>query len=301
MPVRQLRRLEPPIAQSFHARLSRESLSYAWGARETDRIPNDHPELIVERDDNVLAALPGDPSRLVYSYEDDAAFVDLFPPMFEQLLPRLRKAYGAGTARFRLALGSSRSAVEPVLRKLSFTPQEPWLTFRLYKRAATAKPASKGVTFRPGGAADIEAVVRVDREAFPDTPMPASAYRQRMANDNEMLLAIVDGEIAGFALYSYDGAAEGYLSVLAVADAYRGRGIGPALTMRVAKWAFAQGADHLALRTEERNGAAIKVYRALGFKHTGSGNDYDRPTDPKVIAAMKKAGEGKLIRFGGWR
>lgn len=300
MPVRQLRRLEIPTAQSFHARLSRESLSHAWGARETDRIPQDHPELIVERGGNLLAALPGDPSRLVYSYEDDAAFVDLFPLMFEQLLPRLRKAYGADTARFRLTLGSSRSAVEPVLRKLVFSRQEPWLTFRLDRRAV-ATPAIKGVTFRAGGAADVDAVVRIDREAFPNTPMPASAYRGRMANDNRLLLAAADDEIAGMALYSYDGDDEGYLSVLAVADAYRGRGIGPALTMRVAKWAFGQGASHLSLRTEERNGAAIKVYRRLGFKHTGSGNDYDRPTDPKVISAMKKAGEGTLIRFGGWR
>jgi ribosomal-protein-alanine N-acetyltransferase len=301
MPVRQLRRLEAPTAHSFHAILSREALSYAWAARETDAIPATHPELIIERDGNLLTALPGEPSRLAYSYESDAAFVDLFPAMFDQLLPRLRKARGAGTVRFRLALGSSRSAVEPVLRTLSFTPQEPWLTFSLARRNATAKIATKGVTFRPGDAADLDAIVRVEREAFPDTPMPASAYRQRIASGEQLLIAIVGGEVAAFALHSYDGVDEGYLSVLAVADEFRGRRIGPALTMRVAKWAFASGADHLALRAEERNGTGIKVYRGLGFKHTGSGTDYERPTDPRVIAAMKKAGEGTLIRFGGWR
>lgn len=302
MPVRQLRRLELPASQSLYARLSREALSYAWAVRDVDEIPAQHPELIIERDGNVLAALRGDPSRLAYAFESDAAFVDLFPPMLEQLLPRIRKSLRADTVRFRLALGSSRSAVEPVLRKLWFTPRQPWLTFSLEKRAATGKVAApKGVAFREGTLDDLSTIARIDRESFPDDPMPESNYRQRLQGRDSLLVATVGGEVAGFAVYSYDGADEGYLSALAVAEPHRGRGIGSALTMRVAKWAFAQGADHLALRTEERNAPAIRVYRELGFKHTGSGNDYDRPADARVIAAMKKAGEGTLIRFGDWR
>lgn len=302
MPVRQLRRLEVPTGSSLHARLSREALSYAWAARDVDAIPAQHPELIVERDENILVALRGDPSRLAYAFESDAAFVDLFPPMLAQLLPQIRKSLRADTVRFRLALGSSRSAVEPVLKKLWFTPRQPWLTFSLEKRAATRKTAApKGVAFRDGTLDDLAAIARIDRESFPDDPMPESNYRQRLVDRDSLLVATVGGEVAGFAVYSYDGAGEGYLSVLAVAEGYRGRGIGSALTMRVAKWSFVQGADHLALRTEERNAAAIRVYRELGFKHTGSGNDYDRPADDRVIAAMKKAGEGTVIRFGGWR
>jgi ribosomal-protein-alanine N-acetyltransferase len=302
MPVRPLRRLEAPTA-SFHARLSREALSYAWAPAEVDDLPSKHPDLVIERDGNLLTAFAGaGQSRLAYSYGSDAEFVDLFPAMFEQLLPRIRKVQGADTVRFRLALGSSRMAVEPVLKKLSFKPQRPWLVFVLEKRGATLKAsAPKGIAFRQGTVADIDAIVRIDREAFPDTPMPEAAYRHHLASGDELLLATAGAEVVGFALYSYDGIGEGYVSSLAVADAYRGRGIGPALVSRVAKWAFAQGADHLALRTEEDNSTAIKVYRELGFKHAGSGNDYERPTDPRVIAAMKKAGEGTLIRFGGWR
>lgn len=302
MPLRQLRRLEAPTT-SFHARLSREALSYAWAPAEVDDLPRTHPELVIERDSNLLTAFAGaGQSRLAYSYCSDAEFVDLFPEMFEQLLPRIRKVHGSDTVRFRLALGSSRMAVEPVLKKLSFKPQRPWLVFTLEKRGAAVKAtATKGIALRPGSAADIDAIVGIDREAFPDTPMPESAYRHHLTVGDELLLATSAMEVVGFALYSYDGADEGYLSSLAVAGAYRGRGIGPALISRVAKRAFAHGADHLALRTEEDNGVAIKVYRALGFKHAGSGNDYERPTDPRVIAALKKAGEGTLIRFGGWR
>ncbi len=300
MPLRQLRRLEAPTGPSLHARLSREALCYAWSPAEVDAIP---PELIVERAGNVLAAFGGAAqARLAYSFASDGEFIELFPPMFELLLPRMRKLLGAETVRFRLGLGSSRMAVEPVLKKLSFTPQRPWLVFSLEKRGVLAKAvAPEGVSIRQGGAGDIKAIMRIDREAFPDTPMPEAAYRHHLASGDELTIASVADEVAGFALYSYDGAGEGYLSSLAVAEAYRGRGVGPALTVRAAKWAFAQGADHLALRTEEDNRIAIGVYRALGFKHIGSGNDYERPTDPRVIAALKKAGEGTLIRFGGWR
>ena len=301
MPVRPLRRLEAPTA-SFHARLSREALSYAWAPAEVDDLPTKHPELVIERDGNLLTAFAGaNQSCLAYSYGSDAEFVDMFPEMFELLLPRIRKVQGAETVRFRLSLGSSRTAVEPVLKKLSFKPQRPWLIFVLEKRSAVKKATPKGITFRAGTVADIDAIVRIDREGFPDTPMPEGAYRNHLARGDELLLAMAGAEVVGFALHSYNGADEGYLSSLAVADAYRGRGIGPALVARVAKWAFGQGADHLALRTEEDNGVAIKVYRTIGFMHAGSGNDYERPTDPRVIAAMKKAGEGTLIRFGGWR
>jgi ribosomal protein S18 acetylase RimI-like enzyme len=303
MPIRQFRRLDAPASQDFHDRLSREALSCAWSRGEVNSIPQEHPELIIERDGNVLAAFPGAGlARLAYSYGSDSEFVDLFPRMFEQLLPKVRQVLESDNVRFRLVLGSSKTAVEPVLKKLWFTPQQPWLTFSLAKRAAGGRIlAPKGVTFRDGGTEDVAAVARIDREAFPDTPMPEAAYRQCLADGERLLLATMGSEVAGFALYSYDGADEGYIHALAVADARRGRRIGPALTMRVAKWAFAQGADHLALRTEERNSTAIRVYRSLGFKHTSSGNDYERPTDPRVIAARKKAGEGTLIRFGGWR
>jgi hypothetical protein len=43
------------------------------------------------------------------------------------------------------------------------------------------------------------------------------------------------------------------------------------------------------------------LYVRLGFKQTLAGRDYSRPTDPREIKAMKIAGEGTLIRFGGWR
>jgi hypothetical protein len=163
MPVRQLRRLEVPTGSSLHARLSREALSYAWAARDVDALPAQHPELIVERDENILVALRGDPSRLAYAFESDAAFVDLFPPMLEQLLPRIRKSLRADTVRFRLALGSSRSAVEPVLKNW-FAPRS-WLTFSLSAPPQAGDCAKSRLPRRHLD--DLAAIAHIDRESFP--------------------------------------------------------------------------------------------------------------------------------------
>jgi ribosomal-protein-alanine N-acetyltransferase len=157
------------------------------------------------------------------------------------------------------------------------------------------------VTFRDGGPDDIDAVLAVDRDAFPDTPTTRSAMEQILGRGDRVLLAVVKGEVAGISLYRNDDADGGYLTTLGVREAYRGRGIGAALTLRTAKRVFAEGAARLDLRTNDDNGVAIALYRKLGFRHVAAGKDYRRPADPRVIEAMRKQGEGTFIKFGGWR
>jgi ribosomal protein S18 acetylase RimI-like enzyme len=200
---------------------------------------------------------------------------------------------------FRLTHSPARTVVEPVLKRLDFTPRKPWLGFSLAAGKLPKAPATKGVAYRDGSVEDIDAVIRLDRECFPDTPMPSALLRRLIARDR-LLLAMVSGEAVGMAIHALEPD-RGYLTVLAVADAMRGRGIGAALTLRVAKSLFAEGAPQLDLKTDEDNGGAIRLYRSLGFAQDSAGRDYERPTDPKVIAAMRKASEGTLIRFGGWR
>ncbi len=301
MPVKPLRRLVAPTTNSLFDRLNRESLSCAWDRPAMTELEREHPKLILERNGNVLAAFREGSAALAYSFESDSAFCDDFPRMLEQLLPRLRRSLSADTVRFRLTHNSSRTAVEPVLRSLDFMPEPAWLRFSLDR--ATGVPAGEtpnGIRFRAGTIDDVDEIARIDCEAFPDSPMGATALR-RIVQKNELTIALAGKASVGFALHYYDGEGEAYLSILAVDDDHRGDGIGTALTKRVVKWGFAQGADHVALRTEERNSGAIRLYRRLGFVHVGSGQDYQRPTDPRVIAAMREAREGTFIKFGGWR
>jgi ribosomal protein S18 acetylase RimI-like enzyme len=302
MPLNPIRRLSAPVAPSLYHETSREALSCGWSPRETEKTEREYPALIVRREGSVLAALAG--GGLAYAFESDRDFVEDFPPMLEALLPKLRRTLHADAVRFRLLHNPSRPLVEPVLKRLWFAPSRSWLQFSLARKSLLPKLAvPKGVKFREGGGADVADLVRIDRESFPDTPLPSEALRSRITSgDERMLVATVGPEVAGFALYERIDDETGYLSIVAVAEAYRGRGIGAALTLRVAKALFAEGVGRVDLKTDDDNSAAIRLYTRLGFRQTAAGRDYSRPTDPRAITQIKKtAASGTMVRFGGWR
>jgi len=299
MPLKPLRRLAPVQAPSLHDEITQHALSTSPGRRQLEQVEREHPELILRREGNVLAVADG--GSLAYGFRSESAFVDEFPAMFEQLLRRMRRLAGADTVRFRLTHNPARPVVEPVLKRLWFSSRRSWLGFSLEKGAGPRPGAVPGVRFREGGAADLDALARLDREAFPDTPMPREAIRARLEQGARVLIAEAGGEAAGDAIFEPDEDGRAYLSVLAVAEAMRGRGIGAALTARVARMAFAEGALALDLKTEDDNAAAIRLYRRLGFRPSYAGRDYSRPTDPRAISRIRQTSEGTVIRFGGWR
>jgi ribosomal protein S18 acetylase RimI-like enzyme len=300
MPVKPVRRLSPPPTVSLYDEVSRAALSCGWSAQEAAATEREHPGLIVRRGDDVLAALPG--GGLAYAFESERTFVANFEPMFEELLPRMRHTLANDDVRFRLTHNPARPIVEPVLRKLWFTPARSWFLFSLAKKTPLPKLATPpGVRYRDGGVEDLDDLIRLDREAFPDTPVPRSALRARLESGERVLLATKGAEVVGAAIYLRADEDAGYLRDLAVATAHRGAGVGAALTARVAKKLFAEGAERLDLRTEDGNADAIRLYVRLGFKQVHAGRDYTRPIDPRAIAQLKKRSEGTMIRFGGWR
>ncbi|MBI5285606.1 MAG: GNAT family N-acetyltransferase [Chloroflexi bacterium] len=301
MALKQLRRIGASAGQSLHDELSHQALGYAWSRTEIDRIEQEHPELIVPHEGNVLAALV-DNAALAYAFRSDGQFIEHFEAMFEELLPRIRRSLGADSVRFRLTHYPSRPKVEPVLRRLWFAAGKPWLGFSLSKKTALPKLAPlKGIKFRDGGVDDVPELIRLDRQAFPDTPIPTPVMRHRLETVERVLIAESGGSMVGYATYLQADPGEGYLHTLVVDEAQRGRGIGAALTVKVAKRLFAGGADRMDLKTDEDNTAAIRLYMKLGFKQNTAGCDYSRPTDQRAITRLKKTSEGTVIRFGGWR
>jgi|CXWL01.1.fsa_nt_gi ribosomal protein S18 acetylase RimI-like enzyme len=303
MPVQRLRRLDAPVALSLYDRLMMDALSCAYSRSECDALERDHPGLVVQREANVLGAIShGDAIVFPYAFESISDFQDYFEPMFEELLPRARKAYDAGLVRFRLTHGPSRPGIEATLKRLAFTPGKSWFQFSLAKGAPSPKiPAPKGITITEGSIADLDETVSIDHEAFPNTPITRAGMNEMIEADGRLWVARQKGRPVGFALYDHMDAGQGYLRTLAVREEVRGLGIGGALTVRTAKTVFAEGATRLDLRTNDDNGAAIRLYAYLGFKHVGSGRDYERPADPKVVDRMRKQSEGTFIKFGGWR
>src|SRR5438270_304309 len=107
--------------------------------------------------------------------------------MLEQLLPWLRRVLASETVRFRLSHNPARPVVEPVLKKLWFTPKRRWLEFAIDHVPKTVGVGVHGVKFRDATSEDADEMARLDLEAFPGTPEPASSIRARL----------VGGEIEG--------------------------------------------------------------------------------------------------------
>ncbi len=302
MPVRQLRRLGSVIGDSLFDQLESSTLNSLYWRPYVDAVERDHPELIVRDGPNILAAEGHGGPKLLYAFENERVMVDRFPAMFEKLLPSLRRVLRSDNVRLRLGYAPARPLVEPMLKQLWFRASRDWMEFSLPRAAKLpASPAPRGVRFRDGGLDDVLELIRIDREAFPDTPILPGTMRARLHEEESVIVAMAGKEIAGFCMYSMPEPGAGWIGVLAVDEAHRGHGIGAALTVRAAKRLFADGSQNVGLTTNDGNGLAIRLYVRLGFKQTRAGRDYSRPTDPREIKAMKIAGEGTLIRFGGWR
>jgi GNAT superfamily N-acetyltransferase len=85
------------------------------------------------------------------------------------------------------------------------------------------------------------------------------------------VIARVDGEVAGFALYfssfsTFLGRSGVYLEDLFVRPAFRGRGVGKALLGQLARLAVARGCGRMEWAVLNWNRRAIRFYEALGAR-----------------------------------
>lgn len=83
----------------------------------------------------------------------------------------------------------------------------------------------------------------------------------------------IPGSLAGWIVMSAVGT-EADVMTIATTEAARGRGIGRTLLGEGIAWAIDQGASTIHLEVDEGNGAALGLYRSLGFEEWGRRPDY---------------------------
>ena len=163
---------------------------------------------------------------------------------------------------------------------------------------------------RIADAADAPAVRRVIAAAYAEYQQHLSPdlYAAYLANlldldsrlvDAVLLVAEVDGEVAGTVSFYPVAAAEGFgwptgwagFRALAVDPAHRGGGIGRLLVEACLERASAVGASALTLHTAHFMAAAVRLYEQLGFARAPDFDlkaeeiiDLDDPDGPLVIA-----------------
>jgi ribosomal protein S18 acetylase RimI-like enzyme len=132
------------------------------------------------------------------------------------------------------------------------------------------------VTIRAATAHDDAALAALDQATWSSLaspappPRPGSAFLVPQIRPEDVLVAVVDDEVAGYVQLGPATPVDSNRHVLmirglAVDPARRGRGIGRRLVDAAVREAAARGARRLTLRVLEPNAAARALYEAAGF------------------------------------
>lgn len=159
--------------------------------------------------------------------------------------------------------------------------------------------APEGVSIRPAERADLLDVARIERASFPQ-PWPFQAFAGFLGEPGFLvavddpaagdgLLADDAGDVRGYVVADVEadlGREVGHVKDLAVAPAWRGRGIGSKLLERALAALVAGGARRAKLEVRADNTAARALYEGFGFSpnHVVPGY-YDDGQDALLLVA----------------
>jgi len=123
---------------------------------------------------------------------------------------------------------------------------------------------------------DLDAIVRLECESFPDDRVSRRALRNFLrAPHRPIIAATIDGELGGYALVALRKRARvARIYSIAVAQRFARRGIGLALLQAAEKYARLNHRAALRLEVRYDNAAAIALYEKFGFRQFGQHVDY---------------------------
>ncbi len=123
-------------------------------------------------------------------------------------------------------------------------------------------------------AADVDAVTAIEEATFA-RPWSRDSFLREMEKNPaaRYLVAEADGRIVGYA-GAWVILDESHMTNIAVAEDYRGRGIGRALTTALMQYVSNLGAAYATLEVRVSNLRAQHLYAALGFVSVGKRKRY---------------------------
>lgn len=129
----------------------------------------------------------------------------------------------------------------------------------------------------------LDQIEQLEQLCF-SVPWPRDALRRQLPDDNHVFLAATDGgRVLGYVgmMFVLD---EGYISNVAVAPAFRRRGIADALIAELLRRADALSLSFVTLEVREHNIPAISLYENCGFVRVGLRKKYyQKPCENAVL------------------
>ncbi len=121
--------------------------------------------------------------------------------------------------------------------------------------------------FRPMGLADLEAVLAVERRAYP-YPWTMGIFRDCLRSGYDCWLLEQGGELLGYLVLSA-AAGEAHLLNLCVNPAHQGQGLGRWLLGKALDLARWHQVDSVFLEVRASNATARHLYQSAGFNEIG--------------------------------
>ena len=137
--------------------------------------------------------------------------------------------------------------------------------------------ANRGaVVIRPGEAADIDAMVAIENEAFPTDRLNHKAMRRSLRSPTiSVLTAVQDGTPLGYALlHRRRGSSVVQLASIAVAASAAGQGLGKRLLEAAERDAARHGGTRLRLEVRPDNEGALALYEGAGYRRFDTIEEY---------------------------
>lgn len=121
---------------------------------------------------------------------------------------------------------------------------------------------------------DLDTVTSIEQETFA-IPWSRESFRQELERNvaARYLVAETEGQVVGYA-GAWIILDESHITNIAIAEAYRGRGIGKRLTQALLQYLSNLGACYATLEVRVSNERAQNLYRGLGFVSVGKRKRY---------------------------
>ncbi len=132
---------------------------------------------------------------------------------------------------------------------------------------------------RDATAADLDAVMAIERASFPTDAWSRDAMRRSLLDhDAVALVATADDDVVGYAVaLAPAGTGDADVLTIAVDAAWRHTGIGRSMIQRLIDGARARGARRVFLEVRVDNEVAQRLYRSFGFVAIGRRRGYYQP------------------------
>ncbi|XP_010242944.1 PREDICTED: uncharacterized protein LOC104587160 [Nelumbo nucifera] len=113
----------------------------------------------------------------------------------------------------------------------------------------------------------VEEMVKLERKLFPKHESLARSFDDEVKRKNSGLLyAEVEGEIAGYVMFSWPSSLYASITKLAVKEKFRRQGHGEALLKAAIQRCRSRKIQRVCLHVDPTRTAAVGLYRKLGFQ-----------------------------------